>query len=74
MLYPEHGILFSSKEKWDIKPQEDFEESKTYIIKWKKSVWKANEHTGWLQLYDIWSSVLIGGGQEGMNRQSSGDI
>ena len=44
MLYPEHGILFSSKEKWGIKPQEDFEESKMYIIKWKKSVWKANEH------------------------------
>lgn len=37
----------------------------------EKSKWT---HTGWLQLYDIWSSVLIGGGQEGMNRQSSGDI
>ena len=23
MLYPDHGILFSSKEKWGIKPQED---------------------------------------------------
>lgn len=44
VLYPEHVILFSSKEKWGIKPQEDFEESKMYIIKWKKSVWKANEH------------------------------
>ena len=33
MLYADHGILFSSKEKWGIKPQEDFEESKMYITK-----------------------------------------